>query len=106
MHLRIQRHSVCAALVMAVGLSANGVWAADYALKAAPIGAVKIEGGFWGARLETNRNVTLPHIIKQVEDAGEIDNYSKAAGAMPGEFRGWPDGIRMPISSRRVRRTC
>ncbi|MGD8239894.1 MAG: glycoside hydrolase family 127 protein [Armatimonadota bacterium] len=33
---------------------------------------VKIEGGFWAPRLETNRRVTIPHIYRMCKETGRI----------------------------------
>jgi DUF1680 family protein len=43
---------------------------------------------FWAPRLETNRLVTIPFAFKKSEETGRIDNFSKAAGLMPGEYKG------------------
>lgn len=44
-------------------------------LRPAAVGAVRIEGGFWGPRIETNRAVTIPHIYRQFERTGSIDAW-------------------------------
>src|SRR5512146_1465554 len=60
----------------------------DYAVHPAPLASVHVNDEFWTPRIETNRNVTLWHVFKQAEEAGEFDNFAKAAGAMEGPFRG------------------
>ncbi len=60
----------------------------DYAVRPAPLASVHIADEFWSPRLDTNRTVTLWHVIKQAGDAGEFDNFAKAAGLMEGGFRG------------------
>lgn len=60
----------------------------DYAITAVPMAAVKITGGFWGPKLETNRTVTIPHIFDQNEKTGRTDNLRKGAGLMPGDYQG------------------
>ncbi len=62
----------------------------DYPIRPMPFTAVKVEDGFWGARLETNRAVTVWYAFKQCEETGRIDNFAKAARLMPGSFRGTP----------------
>jgi DUF1680 family protein len=57
-------------------------------LSAVPFTAVKFSDGFWAPRLETNRQKSLPHNFKWCEETGRIDNFAKAGGLMPGEFRG------------------
>ena len=49
---------------------------------------VKVTGGFWQAKLETNRTVTIPHILEQNEKTGRVDNLRKGAGLMPGDYVG------------------
>ena len=49
---------------------------------------VRIEGGFWGTRLQVNREVTLEHQYEQIEETGRIDNFRRASGKEKGEFEG------------------
>ncbi|MEO6223711.1 MAG: beta-L-arabinofuranosidase domain-containing protein [Vicinamibacterales bacterium] len=60
----------------------------DYPIQPVPLSAVKVTGGFWQAKLETNRTVTIPHIMAQNESTGRVDNFRKGAGFMPGEYIG------------------
>ena len=53
-----------------------------------PLQAVRIHDGFWSARMDTNRTVTIPHELEQMEKTGRIDNFRKAAGIERGEFEG------------------
>ncbi|MCX6877808.1 MAG: glycoside hydrolase family 127 protein [Verrucomicrobia bacterium] len=62
----------------------------DYPLQPVPLTAVRVDDGFWSPRLETNRRTTVWYDFKQCEDTGRIDNFAKAGGLMPGEFRGTP----------------
>src|SRR5687768_2156448 len=57
-------------------------------LKPVPFTAVKFSDPLWAPRIETNRTVVVPHNFKMCETTGRIDNFAKAAGLMPGEFRG------------------
>jgi len=57
-------------------------------LKAVPFTDVVIADEFWAPRLETNRKVTVPYCFKKCEETGRIDNFTKAAGLMPGKFEG------------------
>jgi DUF1680 family protein len=61
---------------------------ADYPIVPVPLSAVKVTGGFWQAKLQTNRTVTIPHIMAQNESTGRVDNFRKGAGLMPGEYTG------------------
>jgi len=49
---------------------------------------VHLTDDFWAPRLEINRTVTIPHLARQNEDTGRIDNFRKAAGLMEGPFEG------------------
>ncbi|MHC4217078.1 MAG: glycoside hydrolase family 127 protein [Planctomycetota bacterium] len=53
-------------------------------LEAVAFSDVHLDDSFWGARLETNRAVTIPYCIAKCEETGRIDNFAKAAGVMPG----------------------
>jgi DUF1680 family protein len=73
---------------MSVVLTAQTAPVTPYPIQAVPMSAVKITGGFWQAKLETNRTVTIPHILQQNEQTGRVDNFRKGAGLMPGEYQG------------------
>jgi len=78
------------ALVFALVLTASFQAQApsDYSIQPVPISQVKVTGGFWQAKLETNRTVTIPHILEENESTGRVDNLRKGAGLMPGEYVG------------------
>src|SRR5688572_26065235 len=57
-------------------------------LKDVPLMNVKLSGGFWAPRLETNRTVTVWHNFDQCEKTGRIRNFEKAAGKMQGGHEG------------------
>ena len=74
-------------------ITAGSAWAEglqDYPICPTPFTAVRVEDGFWGARLETNRTVTIGYAFKKCEETGRIDNFAKAARLIPGSFRGTP----------------
>jgi DUF1680 family protein/alpha-L-arabinofuranosidase len=60
----------------------------DYPIEAVGLREVKLTGGFWGKRLEINREVTIPHIFKQCEQKGRIYNFELAGGLKKGEPKG------------------
>ena len=62
----------------------------DYPFAPVPFTAVHVQDGFWSPRMETNRTVTVWYDFQKCEETGRIDNFAKAAGQMPGEFRGIP----------------
>lgn len=55
-----------------------------------PVGftEVRLTDDFWAPRLEVNRTVTIPHLARQNEETGRVDNFRKAAGRMDGPFIG------------------
>ncbi|MDZ7271363.1 MAG: glycoside hydrolase family 127 protein [candidate division KSB1 bacterium] len=79
-----------ALVLLTAGLSGNRVphMRADYPIKPVPFTRVQVRGGFWGSRLDINRTVTIPLAFRHCEQTGRIDNFVKAAGKMPGPFRG------------------
>ena len=60
----------------------------DYPIRAVPMTAVTIDDGFWAPKLETNRTVTIPHILKENDDTGRVANFEKAAGKKSGPYEG------------------
>ena len=49
---------------------------------------VDLQGGFWGPRLKTHHEVTVPHALDWLEKNGHITNFDKAAGVFDGPLRG------------------
>jgi len=49
---------------------------------------VKIDGGFWLPRIETNRDVTVWYDFQKCEETGRIDNFAIAGGLKEGGFTG------------------
>ena len=62
----------------------DGFWK----LKPLPHTAVTFDDVFWAPRLKTNREATIPHVLKMIRESGRLDNFRKAAGKTQGEFRG------------------
>jgi uncharacterized protein len=54
----------------------------DYPIKPVPFTAVRITGGLWRERQETNRRVTLPFALSQCEASGRLGNFDLAAQVM------------------------
>ncbi|HXW81418.1 MAG TPA: beta-L-arabinofuranosidase domain-containing protein [Acidimicrobiales bacterium] len=50
-------------------------------------GAVRLSGGFWGERQALNREVTIPHGIRMLEEWGSLDNLRAAAGQGGKDYR-------------------
>jgi len=79
---------LCAAAALAAG-------AADYPIRSADLTKVKVTGGFWLPRFETNRLVTVRADFAKCEETGRIANFANAgrklAGAKDvGAFKGIP----------------
>lgn len=82
--------------VILAGLAAGGVATSagqraaplESPIRPVPLDQVRVTGGFWRPRLETNRIVTIPHIMRQNESTGRVDNLRKGAGRMPGAYQG------------------
>jgi DUF1680 family protein len=60
----------------------------DYSIRAVPATDVRMEDEFWRPRIDVNRTVTLPHILKQNEATGRVRNFAKASGKVEGPFEG------------------
>ena len=50
--------------------------------------SVEVLDAFWKPRLDVNRRVTIPHILRENERTGRVDNFRKAAGLLPGPYDG------------------
>ena len=49
---------------------------------------VELRGGFWGPRLKTQHEVTIPHALNSLEKDGHVTNFDKAAGKFDGPLQG------------------
>ena len=49
---------------------------------------VDVRGGFWGPRLKTHHEVTIPHGLNALEKGGHVTNFDKAAGVFDGPLQG------------------
>ena len=67
---------------LALLLITSSAFAADYPVQPVPFTAVRVTGGFWQARQEVNRTVTLPFAMQQCEDSGRLKNFDLAAETM------------------------
>ncbi len=52
-----------------------------------PLDAVSVNEGFWAHKQEVNRQVTLRHGYRQLDEAGNLNNLRLAAGQGKGEYR-------------------
>lgn len=65
-----------------LGLGGALLSAADYPFQPVPFTAVRVTGGFWQAKQETNRAVTVPFALQQCEESGRLKNFDLAAEVM------------------------
>jgi DUF1680 family protein len=79
---------LAAAVVCRTGAAAPATPSHDYPIRAVPMTAVTIDDGFWAPKLEVNRTVTIPHILKENDDTGRVANFEKAAGKKSGPYEG------------------
>ena len=49
---------------------------------------VELRDGFWGPRLKTHHEVTIPHALNCLEKDGHVTNFDKAAGVFDVALRG------------------
>src|SRR3954469_16526306 len=77
-----------AAMALTVLFAAPAGPPRDYAIRAVPMTAVTIDDQFWKPKLEINRTVTIPHILKENDDTGRVANFEKAAGRKSGPYEG------------------
>jgi uncharacterized protein len=54
-----------------------------------PLSAVTLTSGFWQQKQQLNRQVTLKHGYKMLEETGTLNNLRIAAGESQGEFKGY-----------------
>ena len=79
--------AILIALAAALTVSAAPV-KPDYPIAPVPLTDVRITDRFWAPKIEVNRTVTIPHIMRQNEATGRVDNFLKAAHAIPGQYKG------------------
>ncbi len=77
---------VAAAIVATCGRAAEAK--VDYPVRPVAFTQVAIDDAFWGKRLATSRDVTIPACFKRCEETGRIDNFAIAGGMMEGFYRG------------------
>ncbi len=72
--------------------------AADYPFQPVPFTAVRVTGGFWAAKQEVNRTVTVPFALQQCEESGRLKNFDLAAEVMRRRAAGEKDFQIKPLT--------
>ncbi len=73
-------------LILTFQLSIFSQTIKDYPIKPVQLGNVHLTKGFWYDRMETNKNVTIPYVMRKLIETGRVDNLEFAAGIKEGEF--------------------
>jgi len=77
--------------ILAVSFVSVAAWADPSplrGLKEVDSAQVQLCGGFWGPRLKTHHQVTIPHALNCLEKDGHVTNFDKAAGVFDGPLKG------------------
>lgn len=80
-----------ALLILALSFAVSGARAEVSpvrGLKEVDHSQVELRGGFWGPRLKTQHEVTVPHALNSLEKDGHVTNFDKAAGKFDGPLKG------------------
>src|SRR6056297_1286232 len=83
--------SISVMLILSLAACKNGkqeIADNDYPYNPVPFTDVKIDGGFWLPKIETNKDVTLWYDFQKCEETGRIDNFAVAGGLKDGGFTG------------------
>lgn len=76
---------VIASIIVGAQPAAPG---SGYEIQSVPLTSVRITDNFWRPRMEVNRTVSIPHILKENEITPRISNFLKAAKRLPGAYEG------------------
>lgn len=77
-----------AVFLLTIGLAIGAEPALVRGLKEVNHAQVELRGGFWGPRLKTQQEVTIPHALDELEKDGHVTNFDKAAGKFDGPLKG------------------
>lgn len=85
---------VALAIGLAPRLKPNVAVKSDYPIRAVPLTSVQLTDTFWAPRLKRNREVTIPHGLKECEQTGRVANFvfagqRIATGATSGKHEGY-----------------
>ena len=54
-----------------------------------PFTDVKLQDTFWAPRIETNRKVTIPHCLGELEKEGAMSGFAVLSGVSDEKYHGW-----------------
>jgi hypothetical protein len=80
--------SVLFTVLSVAALAERAAPARDYPIAAVPLKNVRVTDHFWRPRMDINRTVSIPHILKQNEITPRISNFLKAAHKLDGSYEG------------------
>ena len=86
--IRIQKIKLVVLIIMISLKEVNAQSVKDYPFVPVPFTKVYINDEFWGPRILTNRQVTIPDTFKKSEETGRIKNFAIAGGLEKGEHEG------------------
>jgi DUF1680 family protein len=76
-----------AAAVAALALRAQQ---RDYPIQPVPFTQVKVDDSFWAPKIEVNREVTIPYVLRMCREHGRINNFIIAAKHSGGKLTAYP----------------
>lgn len=61
----------------------------DYPIQSVPFTSVRVQSEFWTPRMETNRVVTIPHNLRELEKQGSLGGFEFLAGKTTNQYHGY-----------------
>ncbi len=86
--IRIQKIKLVVLIIMMSLKEVSAQSVKDYPFFPVPFTKVSINDEFWGPRILTNRQVTIPDTFEKSEETGRIKNFAIAGGLEEGEHEG------------------
>ena len=86
--IRIQKIKLVFSIIMISIIKVSAQSVKDYPFVPVPFTKVSINDEFWGPRILTNRQVTIPDTFEKSEETGRIKNFAIAGGLEEGEHEG------------------
>jgi len=75
------KKTLLSCILVAAALAPLGIRAQqkDYPIQPVPFTRVRVDDKFWAPKIEVNREVTIPYVLKMCEQHGRIANFKTAA---------------------------